>query len=300
VPPAGHFVVSAFEHPSVLQGAERLERAGCTVTRVKPDSHGVVSVEAVADALNDETRLVAVMLANNEVGTIQPIAEIAAVCRDRGIPVLADAVQAVGKTKVSCPELGADFVTIGAHKFNGPLGVAALRIRGGVPFLPYLIGGNHERGRRASTANVPGLVGLGHAASLAADEWPERSARMGKLRDRFESGVSAMEDARLHCADVERLPNTSHVAFMGVDAESLMIRLDLAGFAVSTGSACSSGTVEPSSGLAAMDLPRDEALSSLRVSFGASNTEEEIDRFLETLDVQVRELRSLAGAAEGR
>jgi len=295
-PVSGHFVVSGFEHPSILKGVDRLVALGATATRVAPGADGVVSAESIAAALQPDTRLVCVMLANNEVGTVQPIGEISAACREHGVPVLADAVQAIGKIGVSCPDLGADFVTIGAHKFNGPPGTAALRIRSGVPFLSYLVGGSHERGRRASTANVPGLVGIGCAAELAETEWPKKGEKMAALRDRFESGLASVDGVTLHCTEVDRLPNTSHVAFQGVDSESLMIRLDIAGFAVSTGSACSSGTVEPSSGLAAMGMPREEALSSLRVSFGATNTTDEVDRFLAAIETEVAALRMLATA----
>jgi cysteine desulfurase len=250
----GHLVISAFEHPSVLAAADFAEAEGMTVTRVPPDRDGLVAAEAMLSAVRDETRLVCLMLANNEIGTLQPVAEVAAGCRDRAVPVLCDAVQAVGKIDVQVGELGVDFLTLGAHKFYGPLGAAALWIA----------------------------------------ELGERAAHTGSLRDGFEAEVLDLGGVVIHGGQVPRLPNTSHLAFSGIDAEALLIRLDLEGFAVSTGSACSAGAVEPSAALLAMGLSRDEALSSLRVSFGPTNNDEEAASFLAALSRQLAELRRLA------
>jgi cysteine desulfurase len=226
------------------------------------------------------------------------VAEVAAACRRRGVPVLCDAVQAVGKVPVDAGALGVDYVTLGGHKFHGPPGVAALWVRGGAELVPLLVGGSQERRRRASTENVPGVVGLGEAARLAAAELAARGRHLGSLRDRFEAGAAALPGARLHATGAARLPNTSHLAFPGVEGEALMIRLDLAGFAVSTGSACASGTVEPSTTLRAMGMDAEEALASIRVSFGMTNTAAEVDRFLAALGREVAALRGvLAGAA---
>lgn len=306
---AGHLVVSAIEHPSIRRGAARAAGRGMQVTRVPPGEDGVVPAAAVEAALRPDTRLVCLMLANNELGTLQPVPEVAAACRARGIPLLCDAVQAVGKIPVHAPSLGADFVVLGAHKFGGPLGAAALWIRDGAAFEPLLVGGSQERRRRASTENVPALVGLGAAAALARREVGgardatvggaedatvpsnDRGARLALLRDRFEAGLAAVEGAVVHCRRAPRLPNTSHIAVHGVEGEALLIRLDLAGFAVSTGSACSSGAVEPSQTLLAMGLPAAEALCSLRVSFGLGNTAEEVDRFLAALAREAAALR---------
>jgi cysteine desulfurase len=291
----GHLVISAIEHPSIREAAARLARLagqGWEVTRVSPGADGVVPAEAVIESLRPDTRLVALMLANNELGTLQPVAAVAAACRARRIPILCDAVQAVGKIPVDVDELGVDYLTVGAHKFHGPLGAAALWVRKGVEIAPYLIGGGQERRRRAGTENVAALAGFGEAAAAASDELPMRQTFLAGLRDRFEAELpQRVPGAVLHCAGSPRLPNTSHVAIPEVEGESLLIRLDVAGFAVSTGSACSSGTVEPSKTLLAMGLSRDEALSSLRISFGMMNRPEDVDRTLDVLAREVAELR---------
>lgn len=292
--PDVHMVVSAFEHPSVLAAVERLESDGMRLTKVPPGPSGRVDPEAISDAVRDETVLVSLMLANNEVGTIQDVRRLALSCRERGVGVLCDAVQAVGKIPVRLEELEVDYLTLGAHKFYGPAGAAALWVRGGAAFERYLVGGGQERRRRAGTENVPAIVGMGRALELAVDELEERSAVTRGLRDRFESGLGALGEAIVHGGEVPRLPNTSNVAFPGVSADSLMIRLDLAGFAVSAGSACSSGKPEPPVALAAMEIDPAEALSTIRVSFGPTNTEEEVDRLLSVLDRELAELRSLS------
>ncbi|PYQ62008.1 MAG: cysteine desulfurase NifS [Acidobacteria bacterium] len=293
----GHLVISAIEHPSVREAAARVAAEGMEVTRVSPRGDGVVHVDEILAALRPDTRLVALMLANNELGTLQPVAEVAAACGERGIPVLCDAVQAVGKIPVDAAALGADYLVLGAHKFHGPLGAAALWVRKGVEISGHLVGGSQERRRRASTENVPAIVGLGAAAAAAREEMAHRTAHLAALRDRFEAVLPGLiPGAIVHCRQSPRLPNTSHVAFTGVEGafmegESLLIRLDLAGFAVSTGAACSSGSVEPSKTLLAVGISRQEALSSLRVSFGIGNTSEEVDAFLGALAREVAELR---------
>jgi len=294
----GHLVISAVEHPSIREAAARLEKEGMEVTRVSPAGDGVVPAAEVIRALRPDTLLVALMLANNELGTLQPVAEVAGACRERGVPVLCDAVQAVGKIPVDAAALGVDYLVLGAHKFYGPLGAAALWVRKGVELTGHLVGGSQERRRRASTENVPAIVGLGEAAAVAREEMVTRGAHLAALRDRFEAELARrMPDAIFHCQASPRLPNTSHVAFPGVEGESLLIRLDLAGFAVSTGSACSSGTVEPSKTLLAMGLSPDEALASLRISFGLFNTAAEVDAFLDGLDREVAALRRVSPVA---
>ncbi|HEY0511211.1 MAG TPA: cysteine desulfurase family protein [Thermoanaerobaculia bacterium] len=293
----GHLILSAIEHPSVREAAARLAEEGMEVTRVSPRGDGVVAAEDVVRALRPDTRLVALMLANNELGTLQPVAAVAAACRERGVPVLCDAVQAAGKIPVDAPALGVDYLVVGAHKLNGPLGAAAVWVRKGVELSGYLIGGSQERRRRAGTENVPAIAGFGAAAAAARDEGDLRTAHLARLRDRFEAALPGrVPGAILHCQASPRLPNTSHVAFTGVEGdflegESLLIRLDLAGFAVSTGSACSSGSVEPSKTLLAAGISREEALASLRVSFGITNRLEEVDAFLDALAHEVAELR---------
>ncbi|HWN44723.1 MAG TPA: cysteine desulfurase family protein [Thermoanaerobaculia bacterium] len=293
----GHLVISSIEHPSIREGAARLERLGMEVTRVSPGPDGVAPAREFTAALRPDTQLVCLMLANNELGTLQPVAEISNACRERGIPVLCDAVQAVGKIPVDVRQLGVDYLVLGAHKFHGPLGAAAVWVRKGRELTGLLVGGSQERRRRASTENVPAIVGFGAAAEAAREELDGRRTLLAGLRDRFESLLpERVPGAILHCASSPRLPNTSHVAFPGVEGESLLIRLDLAGYAVSTGSACSSGTVEPSKTLLAIGLSRDEALASLRISFGITNRPEEVDGFLDALAREVAELRRVAPA----
>lgn len=294
--PAGsHFVISTLEHPSIRVCAQTLSHAGVETTEVACGSDGRVAPENVVERLRPETRLVALMLANNEVGTIQDVAAVAAACRERGVAVLCDAVQAAGKIPFDVASLGADYVVIAGHKTNGPLGAAAAWVRPGAPFEALLEGGGQERRRRASTENVPACAGLGLACALVGDELEARSARMLELRNRFEHGLQNVRGAHVNCASSPRLPNTTNVGFEGVDAQQLLIRLDLEGFAVSTGSACASGSVEPSPTLLQLGLDAQQASSCLRVSNGLGNDSAQIDRFLEVLERAVGELRGARG-----
>ncbi len=291
---SGRIVISAIEHPSTTGSAAWLEKAGMEVVRVPPGADGVVPVEAMIRAITADTRLVSLMLANNELGTLQPVARVAEACRERGIPVATDAVQAVAKIPVDVRELGVDYLVLGAHKLNGPLGAAALWTRRGAELSPIMAGGGQERRLRPGTENVPAIVGLGAAARVAAEELPRRVSELAALRLRFEEGLRKIPDAVVHCAGTLRLPQTSNVAFPGAEAESLHIRLDLAGFGVSTGSACSSGSVEPSKTLLAVGVEPLEALASLRVSFGLGNTEAQVDAFLAVLARELESLRRLS------
>lgn len=286
-----HLVVSRVEHPSVAEVAADLESRGAPVTWVTPEPDGVVAAEKVGESVCDETALVCLTLANNIIGTIQPVAEVASRCRESGTPILCDAVQAIGKIPVSVQDLEVDFLSLGAHKFNGPPGAAALWIRQGAELKPYLVGGSQERHRRAGTLNVPAIVGMGEAAVLVLHELETRCSRLARLRARLESGLRRIDGVTIHGDAAARLPNTTHVAFAGVDAQALLIRLDIAGFAVSAGSACSSGSVTPSPALLAMGVDDDEARSSVRISLGQGNSEEEIDRFLIALVDQIDALR---------
>ena len=290
----GHLVISELEHPSIQRAADRLENSGVEVTRLRPGANGVVEAAAVADALRPGTRLVCLMLANNELGTLQPVAEAAEACRERGVPLLCDAVQAAGKHPVDAGGLGADYLVVAAHKFNGPVGAAALRVREGAGFEPLILGGGQERQRRAGTENVAALAGFGACAAVASSELDQRIDRLSELRDLLEDGLAGIPDARVHCASSPRLPHTTHVAFPGLVGEELVVRLDLAGFAVSTGAACASGLVEPSRTLLAMGVAPEEAIASIRVSLGTSNDEAEIDRFLPVLAREVEALRALS------
>lgn len=293
----GHLAISALEHPSVREAAVRLEAAGLEVTRVSPGPDGVVAAPRFTAALRGDTRLAALMLANNELGTLQPVAEVATRCRQRGVPVLCDAVQAVGKLPVDVGALGVDYLVLGAHKFHGPLGAAALWVRTGVELEGLLVGGGQERRRRAGTENVPAIVGLGRAAELAAAEIEPRAEHLRRLRDAFEDGLAAIPGAVVHCAQAPRVPQTSNFAILGVSAQALLIRLDLRGFAVSTGSACAAGAVEPSQALLAIGLAPEEALSSLRVSFGIGNTAEDVDAFLQALSEESAAVRRTRASA---
>ena len=296
----GHLVISELEHPSIHAAADRLKGLGVEVTRLRPGADGVVDAGAVAAALRPDTRLACLMLANNELGTVQPVAEASAACRARGVPLLCDAVQAAGKLAVDAGALGVDYLVVAAHKFNGPVGAAALWIREGAAFEPLILGGGQERRRRAGTENVAALVGFGVCAALASEELDARIERLRRLRDLLEAGLGEFPDARLHCALSPRLPHTTHVAFPGLIGEELVVRLDLAGFAVSTGAACASGVVEPSRTLLAMGLAPAEALASIRISLGTTNDEAEIERFLRVLASEVEALRALSAAPASR
>jgi cysteine desulfurase len=287
-------VTTALEHPSVAAATALLAAAGMEVTELDPDAQGVVDPDAVASALRPDTRLVCLMLANNELGTIQPVRRVAALCRENGVPVLTDAVQAVGKIPVDAGELGVDYLALGGHKFHGPLGAAALWIRDGAYLEPLLTGAPQEGGRRAGTENVPAIAGLGKAAELAAAELNERRASLDALRRRFERGLAAIPETVVHGAGSPRLPHTTNVAFLGVSGHELMHRLDEAGYAVSTGAACHSGRPQASAALLRMGIAEDEALASLRVSFGIFNTADEVDGFLATLAGAVAALREVA------
>ncbi len=292
----GHLVTSVLEHPSVRVAAARMAEGGMAVTELSPRADGRVSVDDVRGALRDDTRLVCLMIANNELGTIQPVRQVASVCRERGVPVLCDAVQGISKIPVDVGELGVDYLTLGGHKFHGPSGIAALWVRQGAPLEPLLVGAPQESSRRAGTENVPSIVGLGEAAALAAAEVETRHARLSALRQQLEDGLTAIPDTVVHCTGSQRLPHTSHVAFLGVCGHELMLRLDRDGFAVSTGSACHSGKPQPSAAVVAMGVAADEALASLRISFGMTNTAGEVEAFLAALVTAVSELRALAGA----
>ena len=292
---AGHLVLATFEHPSIQASAGRLVARGMTITHVAPGADGLIAASAVEDALRDDTRLVCLMLANNELGTVQPVAEVTRLCRERGIPVLCDAVQAVGKIAVDVGALGVEYLTLGGHKFHGPPGVAALWVGEDAIYRPLLVGGAQERGRRASTENVPAIVGLGAACALASQELEVRQQHLRQLRDTFEAGLSAIPDVRVHCQDAPRLPHTSNIAFLGLRGYDIMQRLDERGYAISTGAACHSGEPQPSSTVLALGYSPSEAIGALRISFGMPNTLEEVAALLSVLESEVAALRRSQG-----
>ncbi|ODS53187.1 MAG: cysteine desulfurase NifS [Acidobacteria bacterium SCN 69-37] len=293
--PAGrrHLITTTIEHEAILNTVRALERRGWAVTSLPVDTTGLVDPDALRAALRPETALVSVMHANNEIGTIQPIADLAAIARAAGVLFHTDAVQSAGKIPVDVKALGVDLLSLSAHKFGGPKGAGALWIRRGVRLVSYLTGGRQERSRRAGTENVPGLAGLGVAARLAIETLPHREA-VAALRDRLETNILASVPGTVVNGDpARRVPNTSNISFEGIEAESLLIALDLEGVAISTGSACSSGSLEPSHVLRAMGLPTARARNSLRFSLGSATTADEIDVVVNVLPRLVSRLRQL-------
>ncbi len=293
--PGGHLVTTQIEHPAALNTCRELEQRGWSVTYLPVNAQGLVSAEDVRQALRPDTALVSVVVANNETSVIQPIEEIAAVTRAAKVALHVDAVQGAGKLPIDVRRLSCDLLSISGHKLYGPQGTGALYVRRGTRLQPLFYGGHHERERRAGTENVPGLAGLGAAARLAAAELASEAARLTELRDRFERAVLAtIPLARVIGAGAPRVPNTSNICFPHVEGEALVIALDLAGFCVSTGAACSSGAVEPSHVLLAMGLPRHEARSCLRFSFGRSSDWPQIEALLAALAAAVERLRALS------
>ena len=289
-----HLISTTIEHEAVLNTLKALGRHGWEITLLPVNDTGVVSPEALRAALRDTTALVSVMHANNEIGTVQPVAELARLARERGAYFHTDAVQSAGKIPVDVKALGVDLLSISAHKFYGPKGVGAIWIRRGLRLLPIMTGGKHERNRRAGTENVAGIAGMGAAADLARAKMAEESLRVGELRDRLETGIlRAVPGTVVNGGMSPRVPNTTNISFDRIEAESLLIALDLEGIAVSTGSACSSGTLEPSHVLKAMGFPPHRTQNSIRFSLGASSTAADVDRVIAVLPGIVDKLRNL-------
>jgi cysteine desulfurase len=291
-----HLVASAIEHEAVLHTLKALSKHGWTTTLVGVDESGVVPTDRLAEAVTEDTALVSIMHANNEIGTIQPLVELAAVAHDRGALFHTDAVQSVGKIPVDVTALGVDLLSLSGHKLNGPKGVGALWVRRGARLRAQMTGGKQERGRRAGTENVPAIVGLGVAADLAMAKLATPDPHLAALRDRLETGIlSNVSGSQRNGDPRRRVGNTSNISFDGVEAESLLIALDLDGVAVSTGSACSSGTLEPSHVLRAMGFSPHRTQNSIRFSLGQGNTEAEVDRVLGLLPGIVARLRTVSG-----
>ena len=292
-----HLIATAIEHEAVLNTFKALARRGWRTTLLPVDQTGIVSTETLEQALADDTALVSVMHANNEIGTVQPIAQLARIARSRGALFHTDAVQTAGKIAVDVKALGVDLLSLSAHKFYGPKGAGALWIRRGVRLHAPMTGGKQERGRRAGTENVAGIIGLGVAAQLARGKMAAEGERLAVLRDGLEEGILAsVSGTAVNGARSPRVPNTTNISFDRVEAESLLIALDLAGIAVSTGSACSSGTLEPSHVLKAMGFPVHRTQNSIRFSLGAANTEADVRRVIEVLPGVVDKLRNLTRA----
>ena len=289
-----HLISSGIEHEAVLNTLKSLARRVWQTTLLPVGASGLVTAEALAAALTDQTAVVSIMHANNEIGTVQPVAELARLAKARGAVVHTDAVQTAGKIPVNVKGLGVDLLSLSAHKFYGPKGVGAIWVRRGLRLLPFMTGGKQERGRRAGTENVAGIVGMGVAARLAVGHMAEEGSRLAALRDGLERRIlAAVPGTAVNGDPGTRVPSTTNISFDRVEAESLLIALDLEGIAVSTGSACSSGTLEPSHVLKAMGLPAHRTQNSIRFSLGAANTEAEVDRVVGVLPVVVDKLRNL-------
>src|SRR5579875_30129 len=291
-----HLITSSIEHHAVLHTCHYLERFGFTTTYLPVDEYGRVDPDDVGRAITDQTVLVSIMYANNEVGTIEPIAEIGRICRAKKVPFHVDAVQAGGSLPIDVAALNVDLLSLSAHQFYGPKGMGILYVRQGVRILPQLQGGSQERGRRAGTENVAGIVGTATALQLAYEEMPTVMPRLMALRDRLIQGVLQIPQSRLTGHPTERLPNNASFCFEGIEGESILLSLDMLGIAASSGSACTSGSVEPSHVLVAMGLPLEWARGSLRLTLGKENTEDDIETVLSALPGIIAKLRGLGVA----
>ena len=289
----GHIITSKIEHHAVLRTCQALEAQGFAVTYVSVDEHGMIDPDDVRRALRADTIAISIMHANSEVGTIQPVRAIGAIAREHGVPFHVDAVQTFGKIEIDVEAFNIDLLSFSGHKIYGPKGVAGLFIRKGTRMVSVQHGGEHERRRRAGTENVPGIVGLGKAVEVRARDMKEEAARLTGLRDRLWEGIRArVPDVRLNGHPTERVPGTANIAYRNVESESIVLGLDLKGIAVSAGSACTSGSVEPSYVLVAMGVPIDWAMGAVRSSLGRSTTAEDVDYVIESVEPIVRKLRA--------
>lgn len=290
-----HIITTNVEHHAILHTAQALEKKGYKVTYLPVDEYGLVTPEQVAAAITDETILVTIMFANNEVGTVMPIPEIARVCHEKGVLLHTDAVQAVGHIPVNAHEMGIDMLSLSAHKFHGPKGVGALYVKKGVRVPAYIIGGEQEKGRRAGTENVAGIVGLGAAIELAVNNMKESAERMTKLRDKLIAGViESIPHVQLNGHPTKRLPNNANVSINFIEGESILLMLDMNGIAASSGSACTSGSLDPSHVLLALGLSHEVAHGSVRLTLGDDTTEEDIDYTIKTLTEVAAKLRHMS------
>ena len=290
-----HIITTNVEHHAILHSCAALEKKGIKVTYLPVDKDGLVTPEQVRDAITDKTILVSVMFANNEVGTIMPIPEIAAVCHEKGVLFHTDAVQAAGHIPIDVKAMGIDMLSISGHKFHGPKGVGVLYERKGIRLPSYIIGGEQEKGRRAGTENVAGIVGLGEALELAVTNMGETSARMTRMRDRLIEGIeSTIPEVKLNGHSTKRLPNNVNFSIKYIEGESILLMLDMAGIAASSGSACTSGSLDPSHVLLALGLTHEVAHGSVRMTLGDDTTDEDIDYVLETLPKVAHRLRAMS------
>ena len=289
-----HIITSKFEHHAVLHTTEALEKEGFEVTYLEVYENGIVKPEDVEQAIREDTALVTIMYANNEIGTIQPISEIGAICKKHGVLFHTDAVQAVGNVKINVKEENIDLLSLSGHKLHAPKGVGALYVRRGIRLPNLISGGAQERGKRAGTENVAGIVALSVAMDEAYANLDERNARLIRMRDRLIEGASKIERSRLNGDPIKRLPGNFNMCFEGIEGESLLLKLDFAGICASSGSACTSGSLDPSHVLLAIGLPHEIAHGSLRISFSDQNTEEDVDYILEVLPGIVSYLRDIS------
>lgn len=289
-----HIISTAFEHHAVLHTLERLKKQGFEITLLDVHSNGVVTPQQVAEAIREDTCLVTVMYANNEIGTIQPIGEIGAVCREKGVLFHTDAVQAVGHLHIDVKAQQIDLLSLSAHKFHGPKGVGALYVRRGIPLETVISGGGQERGKRAGTENVPAIMGMAAALEEACTGMEENSRKLTLLRDRLIAGLNRIPYSELNGATEPRLPGNVNFCFEGIEGESLLLLLDEKGICASSGSACTSGTLDPSHVLLAIGRPHEVAHGSLRLSLGEEMTEKEIDSIIEAVTDVVTRLRSMS------
>lgn len=290
-----HIITTSIEHHAVLHACQYLESDGFTVTYLPVDENGLVSPQQVLDAITPETILISIMFANNEIGTIQPIGEIGKIAKEKGIIFHTDAVQAIGNIPVNVNDLNIDLLSLSGHKFYGPTGVGALYVKKGVKIASFMHGGAQERGRRASTENVPAIVGLGKAIELATENIDEYNKKLIELRDRTINEVmEKIPFVRLNGDRYRRLPGNVNFSFEFIEGESLLLMLDMKGIAASSGSACTSGSLDPSHVLLAIGLPHEIAHGSLRITFGEENTHEDIDYLMEVLPTVVNRLREMS------
>ncbi len=290
-----HIITSSIEHHAVLHTCEWLQKQGFEVTYLPVDSEGFVSPAAVEKAITDKTILITIMAANNEIGTVEPIAEIGRIARAHGVAFHTDAVQAIGAVPVNVADWQVDMLSLSGHKFHGPKGVGALYVRKGLRLDTLLQGGAQERGLRAGTENLAGIVGLGKAIALAVENLPEKAAKLSSLRDRLMDGIlKSIPDVRLNGPRENRLPGNVNVSVRYIEGEALLLRLDLSGIAASSGSACTSGSLDPSHVLLAIGLPHEIAHGSLRLSLGQDNTDADVDEVLKVLPGIVENLRAMS------
>jgi cysteine desulfurase len=291
----GHIITSSIEHHAVMRTCSLLENDAFTVTYLPVDSQGRVDPDELKKSIRKDTILISVMFANNETGVIEPIAEIGGIAREYGIPFHCDAVQAVGKMVLDVEEIKADLVSLSSHKFYGPKGIGALIVKKGIRFSPILTGGYHEGGLRAGTENIPAVVGFAHALRISIEEMDTYKTRVSSLRNKLEAGlVNTIDQVEVHSSKADRLPHTSSIGFASVEAESILLHLDLKGVAASSGSACTTGEPEPSHVLVAMGVSPELAQGSIRISLGRENTDEEVDYTISVLQDTIRQLRGIS------